>query len=266
MISAYIVWFAIFSFAGWLFECVYGALTTRHWENRGFLFGPLCPIYGVGAVAALVACSLPGVDVAAMPLWLVFLACMAGSAVLEYTVSYVFEKLFGAVWWDYSNLPLNVNGRICLPASLLFGIAGVLIVQFLVPFTASVDAAAPPLAMEVAALVIVAMVSVDATLTVAALSDLMDRVNRMEEVVNERMEALVTAASETGQALPRLFPNRESMNAEYLKLAASDLTSSQRALLMKIKRVTSDKTGQALDRLREARAIMDLAVRKKGGR
>jgi uncharacterized membrane protein len=121
------VWFTAASLAGWLFESLYAIVRTGHWERRGFLYGPCCPIYGVGLVAAILLFDRPEVVSGDLPPWAVFVLSMCGSAVLEYTVSVAFENLFGAVWWDYSDMPLNLNGRICLPASLLFGLAGVVV-------------------------------------------------------------------------------------------------------------------------------------------
>lgn len=260
MISSYIVWFAAFGLGGWLFECVYGAIVTHHWENRGFLFGPICPIYGVGAVAALAAVDLIGPGVQLIPLWQVFVVSMLGSAVLEYSVSYAFERLFGAVWWDYSNLPLNLNGRICLPASVLFGIAGVVIVAVVAPFTHWVDAHIPPLAMEAAALGIVAVIAADTALTISTLSDLMEKIDTFEGSVNRRMETLVSTAYEKGQSLPQMLPSVDQVSAALLKDTAENLTRRQRALMRKMRRVTSKKKEAALTRLKEARRAFEAAT------
>lgn len=262
MISPYIVWFAAFSLLGWVFECVYAVVTTRHWESRGFLFGPLCPIYGVGGTAALVLFGMPAVADAGLPLWAVFLLCMAGSAVLEYVVSFVLEKAFGAVWWDYSNLPLNLNGRICLPASLLFGVAGVLIVSFVLPFTQWAVGVVPPVAMDIAAFAIVALVAADTALTVVALTDLMDKVNRMDDEVNQRMESIVAGMGDGGQALPHFLTSREWLSAEYLKTTAGHLTALQRRLARNIRRVASKQSESALAHLRETIAAAEHTARR----
>ena len=57
VVSKYFVWFILFSFMGWLYETIYCTVSKHKWQNRGFLFGPVCPIYGVGAVAASIICS-----------------------------------------------------------------------------------------------------------------------------------------------------------------------------------------------------------------
>jgi hypothetical protein len=118
------VWFTAASLAGWLFESLYAIVRTGHWERREFLYGPCCPIYGVGLVAAILLFDRPEVVSGDLPPWAVFVHSMCGSAVLEYTVSVAFENLFGAVWWDYSDMLLTLNGRICLPASLFVRACG----------------------------------------------------------------------------------------------------------------------------------------------
>ena len=115
IIAAYFVNFIVFSFMGWVWETVYCTFKTKHWQNRGFLYGP---IYGTAAVTAMIVFNfVPVLNTGSLASWKIFLICAAGSAVIEYATSYVLEKIFHAVWWDYSTVPLNINGRICLPAT-----------------------------------------------------------------------------------------------------------------------------------------------------
>ena len=147
----------------------------------------------------------PEVASGAFPVWGVFLASMAGSAVLEYGVSVALERLFGAVWWDYSNLPLNLNGRICLPASLLFGLAGLLVAYVGVLLAHEIAALVPATVFEVAALVAVGLLACDFTATVISLSDLMDKVAALDVSVNERAdEQLQQTVEALKSAPPRL--------------------------------------------------------------
>jgi len=91
--------------------------------NRGFLYGPICPIYGYGAVImVLLAEFLKKKKI--NNLFLKFLSATILFSLLEYVGSLILELIFGLRWWDYSNEFLNLNGRICLMFSLLFGIMG----------------------------------------------------------------------------------------------------------------------------------------------
>ena len=122
--SQIVVCFAFFGLLGWVFESTYCSLVEKRWCNRGFLFGPVCPIYGAGAVAAILVFGGPGASAAQLPWWAVFLACAVGASCIEWVTSVVLERLFGTVWWDYSDMPLNLRGRVCVPAAALFGLCG----------------------------------------------------------------------------------------------------------------------------------------------
>ena len=120
--------FLIYSFAGWCMEvCI--SLKLRHkFINRGFLVGPICPIYGFGCVLLQLLLS----KYLDNPFGL-FCTSIVVCSFLEYMTSYIMEKIFKARWWDYSNIPFNVEGRICLKNSIGFGILGTIVMYFLNP-------------------------------------------------------------------------------------------------------------------------------------
>lgn len=108
--------FAAYSFAGFLLETAFAALTGGHANRKGLLVLPLCPVYGAGACLIL---ALPGwVD--ARP-WALFLLGGLSATAAEYLAALWHEKALGVVFWDYSGLPGNVGGRVCLPFSLAWG-------------------------------------------------------------------------------------------------------------------------------------------------
>lgn len=197
-LSAYVVWFTLASGIGWVYESAYSVVVTGKWERRGFLYGPLCPIYGAGLVGALLLFNRPEVASGAFPAWGVFLISMAGSALLEYAVSFALERMFGAVWWDYSDMPLNLNGRICLPASLLFGAAGLLVAYVLAPILNEATVSLDPGVFEALALISVGLIAADTTATVISLSDLADTIAGIDESANAhasmRVERAIGAA------------------------------------------------------------------------
>lgn len=98
-------------------------------HDRGFLIGPYCPIYGWGGIAIYLLLSKYEND----PITLFVLAAV-GASVLEYVTSYLMEKMFKARWWDYSEKRFNIEGRVCLVNSILFGILGIIFVYFINPF------------------------------------------------------------------------------------------------------------------------------------
>jgi uncharacterized membrane protein len=191
-VSRYFVFFIVFSFLGWVYETTFSVIRKGHWENRGFLFGPICPIYGAGGITAVaVIDNLSRFGRADLSNWEIFGLAFVISFFLEYCTSWVLEKLFHAYWWDYSNVPLNINGRVCLPASIGFGLAGILVVRVLVPVTDYITAIASPILMEILALLMMAMLACDLTVTVSALSDFQKNVVKLSELINDHMIELV---------------------------------------------------------------------------
>lgn len=184
--------FMIFSCIGWLYECTYCTIKEHRLQNRGFLFGPVCPIYGFGATLCVIIfghlINSYGYSYYSIEKWKIFLICMLGSAVLELTTSYVLEKFFHASWWDYSDMPLNFQGRICLPASLGFGVAGVLVVRTILPITFRAEGYFNPVVTELFALLFMAVFAADIVLTVSNLTDLLEKVEGAEESVNAKMQ------------------------------------------------------------------------------
>ena len=121
--------FIFYSFLGWLMEVTCKLIQYKRFINRGFLMGPICPIYGHGAIIMLILLK----DFASNP-FILFVMSMLVCTTLEYLTSYFMEKLFSARWWDYSNKKFNINGRVCLRNTLCFGILAIVLVYFLNPF------------------------------------------------------------------------------------------------------------------------------------
>ncbi|WP_430602233.1 hypothetical protein IGJ02_002551 [Enterococcus sp. DIV0724b] len=120
--------FFIYSFIGWLWETVYCSLKAGKFVYRGFLLGPYCPIYGFGILGVLYF-----LEPLKQNIVILYLLSTILVTILEYITSYGLEKLFHASWWDYKDVPLNINGRVALPVSLFWGIGCVLIVRVIHP-------------------------------------------------------------------------------------------------------------------------------------
>ena len=125
--------FLFYSFVGWFCEVLYCSISKRRFINRGFLYGPICPIYGFGGII-IFSCLMS----LSHNLVLLFFASMISTTILEYFVSWVLEKLFDTKWWDYSTYRFNINGRVCLLNSVLFGVMGIVAVRFVHPLVLSV--------------------------------------------------------------------------------------------------------------------------------
>ena len=216
LISKYICLFTLYSVIGWIYETIYITVTTGKWENRGFLYGPACPIYGTGALAIiLLVAHTESLGIQMLP-WQVFAVSVIGSAILEYLTSWSLEKAFHAVWWDYYDFPFNVHGRISLFTSLGFGGAGLLVVYGLAPFTATVLAHLTPLLAECLALVIVFLFAADLALTVSVLCNFDKMVIRMEESLNQNMDMLVNGAVNQTHRIKHVIVNKKNRVEEQM--------------------------------------------------
>lgn len=177
MVWQYILYFFIYAALGWAAEVAYAAIKQHRLVNRGFLNGPLCPVYGFGMVAMLVLLApWPGNA----------LAVFAGGAVIttaiEGLAGWLLYKLFHARWWDYSHLPCNLGGFVCLPFSLLWGAGSVVMVLLVHPPIARLTAAIPAGALRALDLVLLALLAVDAAGSAAVAVGFARRLRRLEEV------------------------------------------------------------------------------------
>lgn len=120
--------FMLYSVMGWILEVSCKLIEKHKFINRGFLIGPYCPIYGHGAILMILLLSKYQKD----PL-LLFTMSIVICSILEYSTSYIMEKVFKARWWDYSKRKLNINGRICLETMIPFGLLGMLIIYVVNP-------------------------------------------------------------------------------------------------------------------------------------
>lgn len=122
-----LIYYFLCSAIGWILEMLYGYMVFGHFVNRGFLYGPICPIYGCGAVLIVIIAETIGkkeLNTAGK-----FLILMAIFTALEYTASLLLEIIFNQRWWDYTNELLNINGRVCLVFSLMFGLMGIIFIE-----------------------------------------------------------------------------------------------------------------------------------------
>ncbi len=125
-----LMYFIIYSFLGFIVETIFGMLTKGVIESRKSCFyGPFCCIYGLGA-----AIMIPGLQKFKRNNWTLAIGGMIEGSIIEYVVSWIGEIIFQIKWWDYSNMPLNMNGRICLLFTIFWGILAVVLLRLVNPF------------------------------------------------------------------------------------------------------------------------------------
>lgn len=176
----------IYSCLGWCCEVAFAALKTGKFVNRGFLNGPVCPIYGFGVLSVVLVLE-PVKD----NLLLLFFGSMVFTSLLEFIAGFAMERIFHDKWWDYSNNPFNIKGYICLEFSIIWGIACVLVVDIIHPIIMKLVNALPhTLGLWLMGALYVLLVT-DAVLTLVELLKLPKRFKAMEE-----LEAAITAVSD----------------------------------------------------------------------
>ncbi len=143
-IRVYFLLFIIYAFLGWVLEVVGKLIEQKKFINRGFLVGPYCPIYGVGALLITFLFKKYTDDPVAL-----FIMAIVVCGVLEYLTSYFMEKIFHARWWDYSQRKFNINGRVCLDTIIPFGLLGMFIMYVSNPFLIEKLEQLPELALNI---------------------------------------------------------------------------------------------------------------------
>ncbi len=130
LINLILLFFA-YAFLGWCIEVTLKYFQFHRFINRGFLTGPWLPIYGSGAV--LITIGVNGIAPVESSVGTTFVVSFVLCGIVEYMTSFILEKRFHARWWDYSQKPMNLHGRVWIGNLILFGLGGVLIVELLNP-------------------------------------------------------------------------------------------------------------------------------------
>lgn len=222
VITDYIFMFFFFSAVGWTVECTYRSLGERRIINSGFLYGPVCPIYGVGCMVIdtlLVPIATP-IEKRLIP---VLLLGMVLSDIVEYATSFIMEKLFNTRWWDYSNNFLNLHGRICFKHTMYWAIFTFVYVYVIAPLYDFMLTFIPTQVRTVAVFVILAIFTVDLILTVKAAADinkLMTKLGTLKDSLKEKGELIRNTAGETYETLmsgtDKFNEWKDEINSQYL--------------------------------------------------
>ena len=263
-----LAYFLIYSCLGWCLEVVYAAVTTGKLVNRGFLNGPVCPIYGFGMVIVLYALT-PLVD----NTLLLYLGGVILPSVLELVGGWALYKLYRTRWWDYSDYPFNIGGYICLEFCLLWGVGTLVVMRIVHPIIAGLVAMVPTLVGVILMCILYAVYATDVVATAIAASTLADTLDTMEKLgdsihaVSDAMTAdqkmdesrlqLKLAAAEARDNAAKLSPRDaaaalrakadEAMEAARKSSQEARLNASEAATAVKLAaRGTAERTAELL--------------------
>ncbi len=191
----WLFFFYTYCVIGWVWECTYCSIVERRLTNRGFMKGPVIPIYGCGTSVMLMV-SAPFRD----NLILTFVAGAIGATILEFLTGTVMEALFKVRYWDYSKAPLNVNGYICAPVSLVWGMFAVLLTRYIHVPVEKLEASIPGRYEQLLVLLVTMLFMADLSLSVKAALDFRDILMRMEAIkaeaerMQKRVDVLLAVA------------------------------------------------------------------------
>lgn len=176
----YLWFFIIYAFLGWCLEVVFHAVTKGEFVNRGFLYGPVCPIYGFGVVIILY-CLTPLKD----NVLYLFVGSVILTTLLEWVTGFLLKKLFNTRWWDYTEEPFNIGGYVCLRFSLMWGVACLLVVDILHPLIARFVGIVPTTIGWVILAIVLAYFAADTAVTVANILKFNRNLEQLEEMANQ---------------------------------------------------------------------------------
>ncbi|MCI8281317.1 MAG: hypothetical protein HFI76_06395 [Lachnospiraceae bacterium] len=193
-VSCYeVIWiFLIYAFFGWCTEVAYAALETGNFVNRGFLNGPVCPIYGCG-VLLVVALLTPLKG----NLLILFFGSLILTTAIELITGFLLEKIFHNQWWDYSNERFNLRGYICLKFSILWGLACTFVMDMIHPSVYLLIRKVPHIPGVVLLCVLIMALVCDFCITTATIFKFNKRLRLMEEIAGR----LKTVSNEIGEGI-----------------------------------------------------------------
>lgn len=264
-LETYFLVFIIYSICGWIIEEVFCSIVEKKIVNRGFLLGPICPIYGIGGIGMTIALT----RFAESP-FVVFCMAIVLAAILEYLTSYVMEKLFNARWWDYSDKKLNLDGRICIETLIPFGVFGLIVIYIFNPFIFRNLGKIPELTKYIVTAILFILTITDFIVSVFVISKVTktaDRISRetkkddTNEITKEVKKELQKTLS--GKRLVDAFPEFTTLKRK-VKIAVKKTTRKGKVVIEKSK----IKGKEAIEKSKEAvkkaeKSITDIEKKTK---
>ena len=172
-----LAYFLIYSCLGWCVEVIYAAVTTGELVNRGFLNGPVCPIYGFGMILVLFA--LTPLEHSVL---LLYIGGVILPSALELVGGWLLYKVYHTRWWDYSDYPFNIGGYICLEFCLLWGVGTLVMMKVVHPAIASLFALIPPTVGLILMLLLYLVYAADLVVTLVTAKGLVQDLETLEKV------------------------------------------------------------------------------------
>lgn len=238
LVARYFMVYVIYSVGGWIMEEIHCSFREKKIVDRGFLIGPVCPIYGFGGLVITLALT----QFQKSPI-VVFCMGIVMCAFIEYFTSLVMEKIFKARWWDYSKEPLNLNGRICIRTLIPFGIFGLIIIYGINPYLRQILESIPNTPMVIIASIIAITMLTDFIVSMIVVSKVTSKSKKIAEEhpgddTNQITEAVKDELKETftGKRLVNAYPEFQT-----LKLKIKEVAEKSKEVAQKGKKAVKEK-------------------------
>lgn len=234
------LYFVFYAFAGWTVETTYCSILEKRFVVRGFLYGPICPIYGVGVLLMILFFS----PLKGNPVIFYFTAMFIMSA-WEYFVGWFLETTTHIKYWDYSNMKFNIKGRICLPISLCWGVLSYVAIFVIHPPVERLITGIPFWLRYMLAGICLALLAVDAVTTIRKLALITKAMNRLQTASDElRLQLALARADlgdnleEVGEALREKLDSVRDLLPETMSDRLGPLMESYEELLSKAEKLS----------------------------
>lgn len=246
-----VIIFALISFGGWVYETIYCSVVEGEFTKRGFLFGPTCPIYGIGAIAEWLVLGQISNPI------IVFIIGAVLATVIEYSTGLFLERRFKKKWWDYSMFKFNLHGRICPQASAVFGAFSVTSVFVLVPTMLNILMIFSKHTISVVAFIVVTLYFLDTVASLlwngptthhkveAAAQDASMKVEEAAQNASQKVSAAAQNASQKANAAAQKA-NAAAQNATLIATQKAQQVSQK---VQVTKQKLDDTTQKVKDRL-----------------
>jgi uncharacterized membrane protein len=203
--------FFIYSFLGWLMEVIISLVKRHKFINRGFLIGPICPIYGIGANLITILLNQYSKE----PITL-FLMSVIICTTLEYFTSYIMEKIFKNRWWDYSQMKYNINGRVCLECSIPFGIGSCILFYCINPILFYGLNNINISILKIISIILLLILFIDIIISFRVICNLKNISNSIRcdstEVITKKVKEILTTKDPLHRRLLASFPDMQVKN------------------------------------------------------
>ncbi|MCR5715362.1 MAG: hypothetical protein K6G23_00765 [Lachnospiraceae bacterium] len=251
-------YFVLYSFIGWCVEVVFHAVTLGKVINRGFLNGPVCPVYGFGMLSlfGLAGLTVQDGSIMEMPNWLIFVGGLILATIVELIAGWTLDRIFHARWWDYHDRPYNLNGYICLEFSLIWGLGALIVVRVVHPIVekSSVELIPEKIGWWILLVLYMAYIA-DVIVSVAIMNGFnkrlkeLDRLRSSMRIVSDSMtEQIATGAIKTAQVI-----GETKVQSALARAELRDAVAESKAQMLD---AVAESKAQMLDAVTESRAQM----------